>query len=93
MFKGLPNESGITVITPQLEGNDDCACPYIVEAEYWESMPYRKIPPDACVIAWEHVKRHRSHDGSNQTPGPFVGCIPHLQSTPVGSEGTAISQR
>lgn len=25
-------------------------------------MRYRPIPPDACVIAWKHVKRHRPHD-------------------------------
>lgn len=36
-------------------------------AECLECMQYRQIPSDACVIAWEYVKRHRSHHDCLQT--------------------------
>ncbi|GFX86757.1 hypothetical protein TNCV_1409541 [Trichonephila clavipes] len=29
-------------------------------------MRYRQIPPDACMIAWERVKRHLWHRGCLQ---------------------------
>ncbi|GFT34491.1 hypothetical protein TNCV_4124721 [Trichonephila clavipes] len=30
-------------------------------------MQYRQIPSDALVIAWKHIKRHRSPHGCLQT--------------------------
>ncbi|GFV87042.1 hypothetical protein TNCV_5112601 [Trichonephila clavipes] len=50
------NESGIVVITPQFEEKDDRAHAPIEGAV----LGFRQIKPDACVIAWMHVKRHRS---------------------------------
>ncbi|GFV29270.1 uncharacterized protein TNCV_4603021 [Trichonephila clavipes] len=51
LYKGRPNESGITVINPQLEEKDDCAYSYS-RCRVLELHANCQIPTDVCVIAF-----------------------------------------